>query len=354
MKRTVLITGGAGFIGSNLCRFWKNQYPEDRLVVLDKLTYAGNPANLEPFGLKKSPKNQRLSYADELFRFEQCDITNIDDVDKVFQTEVIDIVFHLAAESHVDRSIEDPSIFIDTNVKGTFVMLEACMKTAHKHKVRSTEGERKPRFIHISTDEVFGSLSPEDPPFTESSPYRPNSPYSASKAASDHLVRSYNKTFGLCCSITNCSNNYGPFQYPEKLIPLMIHNITNKIPLPVYGDGKNVRDWINVEDHCRALAKVALEGGSGETFNIGGGEEKRNIDIVRKLCDLVDIMLNRPNGESRKLIQFVKDRAGHDRRYAVDSNKIKKKLGWEPKTTFDKGLQDTVKWYLKEEFKENR
>ncbi len=353
MKRTILITGGAGFIGSNLCRFWKKRYPEDRLVVLDKLTYAGNPANLEPFGLKTTPKNQPLSYADKRFRFEQCDITNITDVDDVFQTEDIDLVFHLAAESHVDRSIKDPSVFIDTNVKGTFVMLEACMKTAHKHKDRSAGRKQKPRFIHISTDEVFGSLSPEDPPFTESSPYRPNSPYSASKAASDHLVRAYNKTYGLCCLTTNCSNNYGPFQYPEKLIPLMIHNITNKIPLPVYGDGENVRDWINVEDHCRALAKVALEGASGDTFNIGAGEEKRNIDIVRKLCDLVDIMLNRPKGESRNLIQFVKDRAGHDRRYAVDSSKIRKKLRWEPKTTFDKGLEDTVQWYLKEELKEN-
>lgn len=345
MTRTILITGGAGFIGSNFCLYWRKHFPEDRLVVLDKLTYAADPSNLKSLGIRLKEKKNHISLSTPLFRFEQGDIKDINAVSKIFQSEDIDIVFHLAAESHVDRSIKDPGVFLDTNVKGTFVLLQACL-TAWKRNEGKDKKTRKPRFIHVSTDEVFGSLNPGDAPFTELSPYRPNSPYAASKAASDHLVRAYNRTYGLSTVITNCSNNYGPFQYKEKLIPLMIHNIVQGKDLPVYGDGKNIRDWIHVTDHCSALLRAGLEGESGETYNIGADNEVRNIDLVQMLCDFTDRAMGRPEGESRKLISFVEDRAGHDRRYAVDSTKIRKKLKWKPEYNFTKGLEQTVEWYL--------
>ncbi len=349
MTRTVLITGGAGFIGTNLCRYWRGQYPEDRLVVLDKLTYAVDSANLEGLGLDFDTglrsRGEPISVSTSCFRFEQGDITDEKVVRKIFQSEDIEIVIHLAAESHVDRSIENPAVFLDTNVKGTFILLQTSLDVSKNRCEKGRKGGSL-RFVHVSTDEVFGSLEVSEPPFTESSPYRPNSPYAASKAAADHLVRAYHKTYALNTVITNCSNNYGPYQHSEKLVPLMIRNIARKRSLPVYGDGANIRDWIHVEDHCRGLAEVALKGEPGETYNIGAGNEQSNIDLVELICDMSDKALKRSTGESRKLIRFVKDRAGHDRRYAVDSSRIREKLNWKPERIFLKGLEETVEWYL--------
>ena len=322
MTQTLLITGGAGFIGSNLCHHWVRNHPDHRVICYDKLTYAGNLSNLEE--LLSSPH----------FQFVRGDIADEETVNELFERASIDLVIHLAAESHVDRSIEDPGVFLETNIRGTFVLLRACLAAWKKRG-----SKRRPRFVHVSTDEVFGSLGPREAPFCETSRYKPNSPYAASKAAADHLVRSYWKTYGLPCLITNCSNNYGPYQFPEKLIPLMIHNLIERRPLPVYGDGKNVRDWIHVEDHCRALETVALNGTPGETFTIGAGDERRNIDLVHILCDVVDQKLGREAGESRRLIRFVEDRAGHDKRYAIDSTKIRTELAWQPCRPFSRGLQ---------------
>lgn len=317
----LLITGGAGFIGSNFVRFWKERYPEDKVIVFDALTYAGNPQNLNSVDV----------------HFIKGNICDFQAVDKLFE-ENFDIVVHFAAESHVDRSILGPQAFIETNINGTFILLE----TARKH----WKGKDK-LFIHISTDEVYGSLNFEDPPFTEESPYRPNSPYSASKAASDHLVRAYFHTYGIPTIITHCSNNYGPYQFPEKLIPFMISNAIEKKPLPVYGKGENVRDWIYVEDHCRAIEKIIKSGTPGETYNIGGNNEQKNIDVVRMICDIVDKKLGLSGIYStHNLITFVADRPGHDLRYAIDITKMKYQLGWEPKESFITGLDKTVDWYL--------
>jgi dTDP-glucose 4,6-dehydratase len=330
MSRRLLVTGGAGFIGSNFVLHWCQCYPDDRVVVLDALTYAGNRKNLA------------LVEGRECFRFVEGNICERAVVEELLLGEDIDTIVHFAAESHVDRSILGPGAFVQTNVVGTFTLLEAFRQR--------WEMKGKPsdfRFLHVSTDEVYGSLAPDDPPFTETTPYAPNSPYSASKAGSDHLVRAYYHTYGLPTTITNCSNNYGPYQFPEKLIPLMCINILMGKPLPVYGDGLNVRDWLYVGDHCRALDVVIHRGIPGETYNIGGNNEVKNIDLVRILCKLMDeLALNLPVSPSAQLITFVKDRPGHDRRYAIDATKIKTQLGWEPLVTVEEGLRLSVEWYL--------
>jgi dTDP-glucose 4,6-dehydratase len=327
--RRILITGGAGFIASNLVYHWAKQYPGDRLVVLDALTYAGNRKTLEP--LEANPN----------FRFVQGNICDRPLIDALLREEAIDTVAHLAAESHVDRSILGPAAFVQTNVVGTFTLLEAFRQ--------HWDGMGQPdhfRFLHVSTDEVYGSLNPEDPAFSETTPYAPNSPYSASKAGSDHLARAYFHTYGMPTLITNCSNNYGPFHFPEKLIPLMCINILMGRPLPVYGDGQNVRDWLYVGDHCRALDTVIHQARPGETYNIGGNNEVKNIDLVHKLCDLMAELAPSLPAEPRSLITFVKDRPGHDRRYAINATKIRTELGWEPAETLETGLRKTVQWYL--------
>ncbi|MBF2083123.1 dTDP-glucose 4,6-dehydratase [Thermoleptolyngbya sp. C42_A2020_037] len=327
--RRILITGGAGFIASNLVYHWAEQYPGDRLVVLDALTYAGNRKTLEP--LETNPN----------FRFVQGNICDRPLIDALLREEAIDTVAHLAAESHVDRSILGPAAFVQTNVVGTFTLLEAFRQ--------HWDGMGQPdhfRFLHVSTDEVYGSLNPEDPAFSETTPYAPNSPYSASKAGSDHLARAYFHTYGMPTLITNCSNNYGPFHFPEKLIPLMCINILMGRPLPVYGDGQNVRDWLYVGDHCRALDTVIHHAAPGETYNIGGNNEVKNIDLVHKLCDLMAELAPSLPADPRSLITFVKDRPGHDRRYAIDATKIKSELGWQPAETLETGLRKTVQWYL--------
>lgn len=324
--RRVLVTGGSGFIGSNFVRYWLMNYPQDRVINLDALTYAGNPENLR--GVEENP----------CYRFVHADICDAAAVARVFEDEKIDAVVNFAAESHVDRSILGPESFIRTNVYGTFTLLE----TARKYWA-GNEGNY--RFLHISTDEVYGSLDPEDAPFTEQTPYSPNSPYSASKASSDHLVRAYFHTYGLPVLTTNCSNNYGPYQFPEKLIPLVIINALEGMPLPVYGDGKNIRDWLHVEDHCRGIDFVLRKGRAGETYNIGGCNEWTNIDIVELVCDRLDELM--PVLSSRKnLISFVKDRLGHDRRYAIDAGKMKRELGWEPLYSFERGIEGTIRWYI--------
>lgn len=327
----LLITGGAGFIGSN---FVHHCYEKaEKLIVLDALTYAGNRANLKD--LEHQPN----------FAFVQGDIGDASLIAKLLNEYQIDTIVHFAAESHVDRSILGPAAFVQTNVVGTFTLLEAFRQHWEK--------QGKPdhfRFLHVSTDEVFGSLGPQDPAFSETTPYAPNSPYSASKAGSDHLVRAYFHTYDLPTLITNCSNNYGPFQFPEKLIPLMCVNILSGQPLPVYGDGRNVRDWLHVEDHCEAIATVLQKAVPGETYNIGGNNQVKNIDIVKQLCALMDDLAeDLPVSPASELITFVTDRPGHDRRYAMNISKIQRELGWQPKYDFATGLAQTAQWYLANE-----
>jgi len=321
----ILVTGGTGFIGSNFLHLFVPQYPQYTFINLDKLTYAANPLNL------KDIEHQPNYY------FEYGDIADYNRIIEVFEKYEPDIVVHFAAESHVDRSILDPAEFIRTNVVGTFNLLEACRKYWHKK-----DGNL---FHHVSTDEVYGSLG-KTGLFTEETKYDPSSPYSASKASSDHLVRAYFRTYGLPITITNCSNNYGPYQFPEKLIPLMILNALEGKALPVYGKGENVRDWLYVEDHCEAIWTVIQKGERGETYNIGGNNEWKNIDIVHKICEVLANEVGKDPAEFKKLITFVKDRPGHDLRYAIDSSKIQKELGWQPRETFETGLKKTIKWYL--------
>ncbi|MBD2343685.1 dTDP-glucose 4,6-dehydratase [Anabaena subtropica] len=326
----ILITGGAGFIGSNFIHHWYEQYPSDRIIVLDALTYAGNRQNLADIESKAN------------LRFVKGDIGDRALVDQLLEEEGIGAIAHFAAESHVDRSIVAPDAFIQTNVVGTFTLLEAF----RHHWVKQGQPANY-RFLHVSTDEVYGSLDLEDPAFTETTPYAPNSPYSASKAGSDHLARAYYHTYGLPTIITNCSNNYGPYHFPEKLIPLICINILLGKPLPIYGDGLNIRDWLYVQDHCRALDVVINQGKPGETYNIGGNNEIKNIDLVQMICELMDELApNLPVSPASKLITFVKDRPGHDRRYAIDATKIKTELGWEPQQTISTGLRQTIEWYL--------
>lgn len=331
MEKAILVTGGAGFIGSNFILHWMATAGTP-VINLDKLTYAGNLRNLE-----------RVS-TDRRYCFVQGDVVDRDLLRDIFQRHRPRAVIHFAAESHVDRSIRGPDDFIRTNVNGTFSVLEE----ARAHWLALPELERTAfRFLHVSTDEVYGSLAPSDTAFCEETPYAPNSPYSASKAAADHLVRAYHHTYGLPTLTTNCSNNYGPFQFPEKLIPLMILNAMGGKAMPVYGDGQNVRDWLFVQDHCEALSIVLERGKPGETYNIGGGAEKRNLEIVETICSILDNLRPRdPVVPHRKLISFVKDRPGHDRRYAMDFRKIERELGWKPKETLESGLRKTVKWYL--------
>ncbi|HXS36272.1 MAG TPA: dTDP-glucose 4,6-dehydratase [Flavipsychrobacter sp.] len=326
MNKTLLITGGAGFIGSHVVRLFVKKYPEYRIVNLDALTYAGNLENLKD--IEDAPN----------YTFAKVDITNADEINELFAQYQFDGVIHLAAESHVDRSITDPNAFIQTNVMGTANLLNAA-KAAWKGNY---EGKR---FYHVSTDEVYGSLGATGF-FLETTAYDPQSPYSASKAASDHIVRAYGNTYNIPFVITNCSNNYGPNQFPEKLIPLFINNIRNKKPLPVYGDGKYTRDWLYVVDHARAIDMVYHNGKNGETYNIGGFNEWQNIELIKLLCKEMDEKLGRQKGESEQLITYVKDRPGHDRRYAIDANKIKNELGWSPSVTFEEGLSQTIDWYL--------
>lgn len=328
---TWLVTGGAGFIGANFVLAAREQNLA-RIVNLDKLTYAGNLRNL-------------ASLADDPHHlFVRGDIGDLDLVTSLLTDYQVRAVVHFAAETHVDRSIYGPQAFIDTNVVGTFRLLEAVRRYWEGLPVASRE---EFRFLHISTDEVYGSLGPEEPPFRETTPYAPNSPYAASKAASDHLVRAYHHTYGLPTLITNCSNNYGPFQFPEKLIPLMILNGLRGAPLPIYGDGLNVRDWLFVADHCAALRLVLARGRVGETYNIGGNCEKTNLEVVETLCALLDEMFpDSPHVPHRQLITFVRDRPGHDRRYAMDIGKISRELGWRPQETFESGLRRTVRWYV--------
>ncbi len=330
LTHTLLVTGGAGFIGGNFV-LKSMQQPGLRIVNLDALTYAGNLDTLEP--VKDHPDHV----------FVLGSIGDRDLVDYLLDRYRPKAIVNFAAESHVDRSINAPDAFIQTNVVGTFQLLEA---TRNYWKKLPIEDQALFRFLHVSTDEVYGSLGPEVK-FTEQTPYQPNSPYSASKASSDHLVRAYFHTYGLPVLTTNCSNNYGPYQFPEKLIPLMIHNAIQGKPLPVYGNGANIRDWLYVEDHCRAI-EMALEGGiPGEVYNVGGNNEKTNLDVVHTLCDVLDEMLpESPHKPHRQLIQFVQDRPGHDLRYAIDASKIKQRLGWQPQETFDTGIRKTVEWYL--------
>jgi len=328
-KKTILITGGAGFIGSHVVRLFVTKYPEYTIVNLDKLTYAGNLENLKD--IEKAPN----------YIFVKGDITDTEFVQKLFQQYAFDGVIHLAAESHVDRSITNPLEFVFTNIIGTATLLNAARNSWK-------ENSSEKLFYHISTDEVYGSLGKEGL-FTESTAYDPRSPYSASKASSDHLVRAYYHTFGLPVVISNCSNNYGPNQFPEKLIPLMINNIIHNKPLPVYGKGENVRDWLYVEDHAAAIDLIFHKGKTGETYNIGGHNEWTNIDLIHLLCNIMDAKLGREPGTSKNLVTFVKDRAGHDLRYAIDSQKITAALGWKPSLQFEEGLEKTVDWYLANE-----
>ncbi len=344
--RRLLVTGGAGFIGANFVHYWLAHHPDDRVVVVDALTYAGNRASLDPVA------------ADPRFRFVHADIVDRDAMRELIEQEAIDTLVHLAAESHVDRSIHGPDAFVRTNVLGTHSLLEAARAVW-----LAGDGVAEHRFHHVSTDEVYGSLGPDDPAFSETTPYRPNSPYAATKAASDHLVRSYHHTYGLQVTTTNCSNNYGPYQFPEKLIPLMIVNLLEGRPLPVYGDGGNVRDWLHVQDHCRGIELVLERGRVGATYNIGGGNEWRNIDLVQTLCGLVDEAFAAEPGLSdrfpqappaagrrcEELVAFVRDRPGHDRRYAIDGRRITTELGYRPRIEFAEGLRRTLAWYLDNE-----
>ncbi len=329
---SLLVTGGAGFIGSNFVRMLLASRPDARVVNLDALTYAGNPANLD--GIDRDPRHT----------FVHASIGDTAAVEQIFATHRFDAVVNFAAESHVDRSIDTPEPFITTNVLGTQRLLDAARR--HWKSLPAAEAARF-RFLHVSTDEVFGSLGPGDPAFRESTPYDPRSPYSASKAASDHLVRAYHHTYGLPVLITNCSNNYGPRQFPEKLIPLIILNALDGKPLPIYGDGRNVRDWLYVEDHCSAIARVLDSGAVGETYCVGGRSERMNIEIVDIVCAELDRRAPRPDGKSYATLKtFVTDRPGHDRRYAIDCSKIERALGWKPLETLETGLGKTVAWYL--------
>jgi dTDP-glucose 4,6-dehydratase len=340
----LLVTGGAGFIGANFVHHWLGAHPVDRVVVLDALTYAGNLSSLEP------------SQAHPNLIFCHGDIRDAGLVERLLREHAITAIVHFAAESHVDRSITGPDAFIETNVVGTHALLKA----ARAVWLEAGERPEGARFHHVSTDEVYGSLGPDDPPFTESTAYAPNSPYAASKAASDHLVRAYHHTYGLPVTMSNCSNNYGPYQYPEKLIPLMLLHAIEGKRLPVYGDGQNIRDWLYVGDHCRAVERVLEAGTIGESYNVGAGNEWRNLDIVRLLCRLVDeafaedpdLRARFPNAPAARgtpsatLIDFVRDRAGHDRRYAIDGSKIERELGFRPVESFESGIRRTVAWYL--------
>jgi dTDP-glucose 4,6-dehydratase len=324
-EKRILITGGAGFIGSHVVRLFVNKYPNYQIINLDKLTYAGNLDNIKD--IENAPN----------YLFEKADICDFNVIQNIFSKYTITDVIHLAAESHVDRSIANPMEFVLTNVVGTVNLLNV----AKSNWINLNEHV----FYHISTDEVYGSLG-EEGLFHETTAYDPRSPYSASKASSDHFVRAYHETFGLQVKISNCSNNYGPYQFPEKLIPLIIHNIVYHKPLPVYGKGENVRDWLHVEDHALAIDLIFHKGKNGETYNVGGSNERKNIDLVETICDLVDTELGRELGSAKKLITFVKDRAGHDLRYAIDATKLKTELGWNPQFNVDSGLKETVKWYL--------
>ncbi len=333
MDNTIFVTGGAGFIGSNFILRWLEQESAS-VVNFDKLTYAGNLHNLATIA------------NDRRYEFFEGDIADRALISDLFDRRKPRAVVHFAAESHVDRSILGPDAFIRTNVDGTFALLEEVRAYWGRLDAQQSTDFR---FLHVSTDEVFGSLGPDDTPFSETTPYAPNSPYAASKAASDHFVRAYHHTYGLPTLTTNCSNNYGRFQFPEKLIPLVILNALNGKPLPVYGDGQNVRDWLYVEDHCEAIATVLKQGQVGQTYNVGGWNEKRNLEIVETICDIVDEMAGSRGAPRRSLITFVKDRPGHDRRYAIDARKIERELGWRPRETFESGIRKTVRWYLENE-----
>ena len=336
MKKNLLITGGAGFIGSHFVEFILKTIKEDwHIINLDKLTYASDKSHIEY--IQGNPN----------YTFLQGDICDVDTIRTLFEDYSIHSVIHFAAESHVDNSITGPRVFLETNILGTQVLLEAAYRSWFMDPHQIKDEFKSSRFHHISTDEVYGSLALKDPPFTENTPYAPNSPYSASKASSDLMVRAYRETYGLPITVTNCSNNYGSRQHNEKLIPTIIQCALREKPLPIYGDGKNIRDWLYVLDHCRAIWEVFIKGHTGETYNVGGNEEHSNLFIVETICCELDIIKPRSNGESYKsLISFVKDRPGHDRRYAIDATKIKKELGWIPHYKFEQGIKETVSWYL--------
>ena len=337
-KRNIIITGGAGFIGSHVVRLFVNNYPHYNIINVDKLTYAGNLANLKDI-------EDRPNY-----KFKRLDICDFEDLYQLFQDENIDGVIHLAAESHVDRSIKDPFTFAKTNVMGTLSLLQA----AKIYWESRPEGYKGKLFYHISTDEVYGALDFDDTLFTEETKYDPHSPYSASKASSDHFVRAYHDTYGMPTIVTNCSNNYGPYQFPEKLIPLFINNIRTRKPLPVYGNGENIRDWLYVEDHARAIEAIFHRGKIADTYNIGGCNEWRNIDLIKVIIATVDRLLGNPEGHSIDLITYVTDRPGHDARYAIDASKLRRELDWQPSLQFEEGIERTVRWYLEnEEWMEN-